>query len=276
MSKPLVSIIIPNYNGYNYLESSLISALNQDYKNLEIIVVDDGSSDNSKEIINKFQSQIKAIYLKHQGASQSRNVGIENSGGEFVALLDSDDIWLPNKISKQIEVMNLDNADFAYCGYEKFGAVTGVVLPNEKIRGDVYPYFRRYPGVNFIGSCSGVIFRKSLLESSGLFDLEFTGVAEDWDFFRRYSKFGRFTFSDDVLYRYRKHDKSLSAKNGKSYFLGNKLAVLKLITSDDGVSFFSNRLLWLRLHSLFVKSFLSQQSYKLALQVFLGFFRRIQ
>ena len=169
MKNPLISIIIPNYNGSRYLESCINSAINQDYENFEIIIIDDGSSDKSAEILRKYESQIQVIYCQHQGAAQSRNEGIQKSSGTFIALLDNDDIWLPNKLSKQMAIMFSDSADFVYCAYEKFGASKGVVRPNKNIKGNVQMYFRKHPAINFIGSCSGVVFKKSILKQAGLF-----------------------------------------------------------------------------------------------------------
>lgn len=101
---PLVSVIIPVYNGAKFLEEALQSVFAQDYSNLEIIVVDDGSTDNSAEIVQRFP-WVKYIYQKNQGVSVARNTAITKASGEYIAFIDSDDIWMPEKLSVQIEVM---------------------------------------------------------------------------------------------------------------------------------------------------------------------------
>ena len=115
MSKPLVSIIIPNYNKAPYIRESIESALNQTYKNIEVIVVDDGSTDKSKEIIKSFGKRIKAYFLPHKNANVARNFGFKKSKGEYIQFLDSDDIILPEKIEKQVELLEKTGADMALC-----------------------------------------------------------------------------------------------------------------------------------------------------------------
>jgi len=118
MSKPLVSIIIPNYNKAPYIREAIESALNQTYKNIEVIVVDDGSTDESKEIIKSFGKRIKAYFLPHKNANVARNFGFKKSKGEYIQFLDSDDIILPEKIEKQVEVLEKTGADMALCYWE--------------------------------------------------------------------------------------------------------------------------------------------------------------
>jgi len=115
MSKPLVSIIIPNYNKAPYIRESIESALNQTYKNIEVIVVDDGSTDQSREIIKSFGKKIKAYFLPHKNANVARNFGFKKSKGEYIQFLDSDDIILPEKIEKQVELLEKTGGDMALC-----------------------------------------------------------------------------------------------------------------------------------------------------------------
>ena len=118
MSKPLVSIIIPNYNKAPYIREAIESALNQTYKNIEVIVVDDGSTDQSREIIKSFGKKIKAYFLPHKNANVARNFGFKKSKGKYIQFLDSDDIILPEKIEKQVEVLEKTGADMALCYWE--------------------------------------------------------------------------------------------------------------------------------------------------------------
>jgi len=115
--KNRISVIIPTYNRAKLLNMSLASVLNQTYKNIEIIVVDDGSKDNIKEIINKLKDyRIKFIKLKiNKAPSYARNLGIKKSKGEFISFQDSDDFIHEDKLEKQIINLKSNNADLDFC-----------------------------------------------------------------------------------------------------------------------------------------------------------------
>jgi len=100
-----ISIIIPTYNYAQYICEAIESVLNQTYKDFEIIVVDDGSTDNTKEVIKPYLNKIKYIYQQNSGPSSARNRGIKEAKGEYIAFLDADDIWLPQKLELQIKFM---------------------------------------------------------------------------------------------------------------------------------------------------------------------------
>jgi len=103
-----VSVIIPVYQSANTIAEAIDSVLSQTFKDFEIIVVDDGSTDSLEEVLSKYGEKIKLIKQKRLGVSASRNKGIKNSSGEIVAFLDADDIWLPNKLSQQLALFNLN------------------------------------------------------------------------------------------------------------------------------------------------------------------------
>ena len=104
VKQQLASVIVPVYNGENYLENTLQSIFNQDYQPIEVIVVDDGSTDNSAKIAGSFKN-IRYIYQTNQGPSAARNAGINISQGEFISFLDADDLWVPDKLSLQINYL---------------------------------------------------------------------------------------------------------------------------------------------------------------------------
>lgn len=113
----LVSIIIPNYNYAEYLESCIKSVLNQTYQNFEIIIIDDCSTDNSLQVINKFlvDKRIRLIINgENKGVCHSRNIGFKNSKGCYICLLDPDDYWLPDKIEQQLKIMRTNNANLCF------------------------------------------------------------------------------------------------------------------------------------------------------------------
>ena len=111
-SNPLVSIIIPNYNHARYLGDAVHSVLNQDYQNFEIIVVDDGSTDNSREVARQFGEKIHYIYQENAGLSAARNTGIRVAKGSLIGVLDADDMYEPTFISTLVAVLESNpNAD---------------------------------------------------------------------------------------------------------------------------------------------------------------------
>ncbi|WP_341876737.1 glycosyltransferase family 2 protein [Defluviitalea saccharophila] len=116
----LVSVIIPVYNVESYIFDTINSVINQTYKNIEIIVVDDGSTDNTGEIVKKISENHQRLiyyYQSNQGVSAARNKGIELSKGEYISFLDGDDLWMENKIEKQINEIISSGKKVCYCGY---------------------------------------------------------------------------------------------------------------------------------------------------------------
>lgn len=120
MNENLVSIIMPNYNTVKYIEESVLSVLNQTYKEFELIIVDDDSDDESVNLIkNMADSRIKLFCLnRNKGAANARNVAIENASGHYIAFMDSDDIWAPEKLDKQIKFMRNNDVSFLATYYD--------------------------------------------------------------------------------------------------------------------------------------------------------------
>ena len=118
----LVSIITPSYNSARFIQQSVESVMSQTYNKWEMIIVDDSSYDNSKEIINslcKKDTRIKSVFLeKNIGPARARNLGIQKSSGKYIAFLDSDDLWDPYKLEKQISFMEDNNIAFSYTAYQ--------------------------------------------------------------------------------------------------------------------------------------------------------------
>src|SRR5438309_4900890 len=99
---PLVSVVVPNYNYGRYVREAVDSVLGQTYPAVEVIVVDDGSSDDSLSVLQSYGSKIKLVVQPNGGVHKARNRGIEESKGEFVAFLDADDVWEPTKLERQV------------------------------------------------------------------------------------------------------------------------------------------------------------------------------
>jgi len=179
----LVSIIIPVYNGSQYLEKTIDTILAQDYTNFEVILVNDGSTDNSAQLIETLidrDSRIKVYHKENGGVAAARNYGIDKANGEFIAFCDQDDFWLPTKLTKQIPLFQNDNVGLVYCGaiadYVKLNKQDKPSFDN-KYSGDV---FNKLIQVNMFTCCTAVA-RKSLLQETKAFDddRDLMGV-DDW------------------------------------------------------------------------------------------------
>ena len=118
----LVSVVIPMYNSSSYITPTIKSALNQTYNNIEVLVVDDCSKDNSIEVVNylaKEDSRLRCVpQERNQGAAVARNRGIKEAKGQYIAFLDSDDLWAEDKIEKQVALIKANDAAFVYCAYD--------------------------------------------------------------------------------------------------------------------------------------------------------------
>jgi glycosyltransferase involved in cell wall biosynthesis len=191
---PLVSVIIPAYNSASFVHLAVQSALEQSYARREIIVVDDGSSDGTRKVLDPFHDRVKYIYRQNGGPSAARNTGIESSEGDFLCFLDADDIWASNKLERQIAFMEHHrNVALLSCGWRKFrndGSPQAPFLTQEtgKNDGRIFPVpeaFIRLVKSNFI-TTSTVMARRECFEKAGLFDVKLPTV-EDRDMWLRIS-----------------------------------------------------------------------------------------
>lgn len=122
MKKGLVSIITPLYNGEKYIEETIKSVIAQTYLNWEMIIVNDGSKDNSESVVMSYakkEARIHYIKQENRGSASARNNGIRYCNGQYIALLDADDLWEPNFLSSQIEFMKKNNAQLVHCSYKR-------------------------------------------------------------------------------------------------------------------------------------------------------------
>jgi len=264
----LVSVIIPNHNRARFLVECLESVFNQSYKDLEIIVVDDHSTDGSLKILNYYSDRVVIINCDEHGAGSARNAGIRASQGMYIALLDSDDIWDQAKISKQMEILISGQVGLVYSHSAEFSEL---VIESKILRaqssGRCYELFERRPGTAIVvAGCSSAIFNKSLIEEAGLFDTRFIGAAEDWDFFRRLCRITEIGYIDEVLVHYRRHSQSISRRGIEDFKFGNELAIRKLISEDTDISNFRGRICWARLQIMLAKSSLKEKELFLSLR----------
>lgn len=120
--KPLVSVVMPVYNASRFLRQAIESVLSQTYQNLELIAVDDCSTDDSLQILREYQNRDERLHViageTNQGVSRVRNRGIQEAKGKYIALLDSDDVWVNTKLERQIALLTENNAEIAYCSVD--------------------------------------------------------------------------------------------------------------------------------------------------------------
>ena len=233
IQKKKISVIIPNYNYARYLDQAIQSVLDQTYDNLELIVVNNGSSDNSLKVLEKYENRIRLINQSNLGQSGARNSGLVVSSGEFIAFLDADDFWEPTKLAMQSELIN-DATQLVYCGISPFKDPGNERLPSvlPKYRGGCANYFIDLPGASIVLSGeSTALFSRDLLLKVGLIDTELNSTA-GWDFFRRCSRLTNFDFVSEPLVNYRLHSSNMSNSNTK-VILDMRRAYSKLFKDRD-------------------------------------------
>jgi glycosyltransferase involved in cell wall biosynthesis len=182
-STPCISVIIPTYNRCWILKEAIDSVLSQEYTDFEIIVVDDGSNDATAALLSAYGDQIKTIYQGNSGVSAARNAGILMAKGKYVAFLDSDDIWLPEKLSCQVDFFH-SHAEAVICQTDEIWIRNGVrVNPKNRHKKPSGMIFE--PSLQLcLVSPSAVMIKKSLFDAVGLFNEAFP-ACEDYDLWLR-------------------------------------------------------------------------------------------
>lgn len=197
----LVSIIMPSFNTGKYITETIESVLAQSYKNWELIIVDDCSSDNTDEILSTYLSDDRIHYLKNEknsGAAFSRNAALREAKGRWIAFLDSDDLWMPEKLEKQIDFMDRNGYSFSYTNYEEInvdGNRTGVKVtgPKKITKTGMYNYC--WPG------CLTVMYDRSMV---GLIQIEDIKKNNDYAMWLKVCTKADCYLLDEYLGKYRK------------------------------------------------------------------------
>ncbi|HOW59379.1 MAG TPA: glycosyltransferase [Candidatus Omnitrophota bacterium] len=228
---PKVSVIIPTFNRAEYICDAIDSVLAQTYHDLEIIVINDGSIDDTEKALKKYGGRIQYLYQNNAGVSAARNKGIKASRGEYIAFLDADDSWLPEKLSVQIPILEFNpklGMVFSYLEImDEYGRRTGRMKPKQK------------PGIDFLtmleaGSAmtSSCLMRKRSLDAAGIFD-ESLAIYEDMDLFLRVVNQFPALFVEKSLGCYREHSNQSTLDDVKNYKQQVKLAQKWMQISDD-------------------------------------------
>ena len=200
---PKVSIILPTYNRAYIIEKAIQSVLNQTYQDFELIIVDDGSTDNTEEIIKKLQEKDKRIrYIKletNKGAAAARNEGIKIAHGKYITFQDSDDEWLPEKLEKQMKIFETTPEDIiVYTGFWRIDGDEKTYIPDINISNREGYIHKELLKGNFVGTPS-ILLKKETLEKVALFD-ECLQRCQDWDLVIRLSEYYNFKLIDEPLY----------------------------------------------------------------------------
>lgn len=204
---PIVSVIIPLYNSEKFIAETIESVSRQTFRNFEVLLVDDGSTDGSKEIVQRCisgDSRFKYIYQSNKGVSAARNNGFNHSNGMFVAFLDSDDVWEPDNLELKLERFDDDNIGLVHSDaviINEHSARTEAVLSG--CEGDILDALLSWQGTQISGP-SSILVRRKVLEIVGLFD-ENLSTAADKDLFVRIAAQFKVARIKKITWRYRLH-----------------------------------------------------------------------
>lgn len=259
MNLPKVSVIIPNYNYANYISRTIDSVLAQTYKNLEIIVIDDGSKDNSLETLKKYGDKITVLTQQNQGVSRARNNGTANSNGEYIAFLDADDIWLPEKLETQMQRF-FDDAEIGlvHCSMD-------FIDPNDQpcgenyngMEGNVAEEFLRFEKGVVVGAGSTGVVTRRIFDELGGFD-ERLSTAADWDFCYRLATKYKLGFVRKPLVLYRIHNSNM---HGNIAVMEHDM-MLGFDKAFDGETKLNRRECYGNLHKTLAGSYFRAKKYK--------------
>lgn len=222
---PQVSVVIPAYNAMKFLPATISSVLAQTYRDFEVLVINDGSSDNTAEWVTEQQQKdqrIKLISQENKGLAGARNTGIKNASAEYIAFLDADDLWDQTKLAKQVTCLAQNSqAGLVYnwvALIDEDGIVTGRLFKSNA-SGDIWQELTQ---TNFVGCGSVAMVHRCCFQKCGLFDENLGSYVEDWDMWLRIASDYNFAVIPEALVYYRQHSASAS-KNweamAKSYHL---------------------------------------------------------
>lgn len=213
--QPLVSVIIPTHNRADLVDEAVQSALNQTYENMEIIVVDDGSTDHTGEILEKYADHVLYVYQERGERSKARNHGFHCSHGDYIAFLDSDDTWLPHKTKAQVTLLE-NNPDIGVVYSEaefvdEIGMPCAHTIDRDALRRKRDRLYEDLLTANVVGSPSAVMMRRRCFEQAGMFDVSMN-TCEDLDLWRRMAMCCTFHKIETPLFKLRVHSRNTQCK----------------------------------------------------------------
>lgn len=207
-----IDVIIPTYNNARFLKEAIASVQSQTYQPVQIIVVDDGSTDDTEAVV-KHISDNRIVYIKKEngGPNSARNAGLAHATAELVAFLDADDRWEPTKLAQQVALFEQDTEKTLGLVYANYNIIDTdghersdipTVPLDTQVRGMAFEAL--LPGNLILGSASNVLIRRSVFDTVGVFD-ETLRVGEDWDMWLRIAREFRIDYVDQVLVSIRRH-----------------------------------------------------------------------
>lgn len=243
----MISVIIPAFNAEKYIKETIDSILGQTFQDFEIIVVDDGSTDNTREILDQYGERINYIFQKNRGPSKARNTAIKAARGKYIALLDADDLWESVFLERTVDFLQR-HGDLGYVFTENDVFSEDSVLTRHWIKDDgrvaqipvrwqlggEMIFARRIWSDLAIGSfipTSGILIRRIVLEKVGLFDENLTN-AEDRDFFIRLAREYDGGFIDECLSHKRQHPLGL-CYDFEKVVIGSDVVSRRLLVRND-------------------------------------------
>lgn len=249
---PLVSVLIGAYNHGAFISEAVDSALSQSYPNIEVIVVDDGSTDNTKDVLRDYGDRITYSYQQNSGPAAARNRASKMASGSLLAILDADDVWLPDKVRKQLNLLqsapDLDLVFSRFAAIDEAGNSLGFIYP-EKIPDqlELIPV----PDVDngyviegalveaLLSGCfiphPSVIMRRETLDAVGGYDASL-GQAEDVDLWKRMAlQDAHFCFLDEILLNVRKHGSNISHSHATQavWSIASKKKILHMVADRE-------------------------------------------
>lgn len=234
----LVSVVIPVFNGEEYIEECLESVYRQTYDPFEVVIVDDGSTDGTHECIKRMNGDAKVIRQKNQGVGHARNVAIRNAKGAFIAFMDHDDIWVPEKIEKQMAAIHGDNIiDVIYSPATPFSGSGKAHFQSDK-----HELSKALNDQNLFESLvhknllpiTATIVRKKSLERAGMFDASFR-TCGDYELWLRMAALGmRFHYLPVPLTLGRKHGKNISKQTELMH--ANRIRAIEKTFAMEGLT----------------------------------------
>lgn len=230
---PFFSIVIPLYNKENFIENTLKSVLNQGFTDFELIIINDGSTDRSEEIVLKFNdNRIHYFTQENQGVSAARNLGIAQAKSNYIAFLDADDYWYPNFLSEMCSMINQFPEQKVFSSAFEIETSNTIIPAQYSIKKSEHCQIVEYFEASLKESCiwtSSAVFHKSVFEKIGTFDVTIKS-GQDTDLWIRIGLIYPIVFSNKILARYSFDDKSLSKTKMKfqDKFNFEKFAIAEL------------------------------------------------